>query len=142
MKSRGKILFGISVIVFAVFAVLFTGCSSMLQAGDNEPVMSTAELSNAYKQAVVSPLNKAGSEIKDPQIAQFYQKLLQSYELEKTNENSSGDGSAGLANLLPDLKKINKAALDLPLKEAGKQIKDKEIAEFYHGFISGIGVDK
>ncbi len=142
MKNRGNILFTVSLIVFAFFAVLFMGCSSVLQAEDSKAVIPTAELSNVYKQALLEPLNKANSEIKDPEIAQFSQKLVQAYELNKTSENSYNGERAGLASLLPNISKINKVALDLPLKEAGKQIADKEIAEFYNSFITRTGVNK
>lgn len=100
--------------------------------------MPTAEIAKAYKQALVSPLNKATSEIKDPDLASFSQKLVQSYELEKTNANAD---PSNLSSLLPDVAKIEKNAIDLPLKEAGKQLKDKELSDFYNRFITSCGVD-
>jgi len=142
MNNRAKVLFGLFMVVFVSFAVLFMGCSSILQAGDNKSAIPTEELSSIYQRALSSSLNKAASEIKDPDIARFVQKLLQAYELNKASQNSSGDEKTGLASLLPDLKKIHRAALEFPLKEAGKQIEDKEIAEFYDDFTTGIGVDK
>ena len=106
----------------------------------NEKSESTAasELSTAYKQALLSPFEKAGSEITDPEIAEFTTKLVNSYDLEQsTTEVSDND----LASLLPDIKKIQKTAMDLPLKEAGKQLKDKELSDFYNSFIQSIGVE-
>ena len=52
------------------------------------------------------------------------------------------DGASGLANLLPDVAKIHRTAMDMPLIEAGKGIKDKELSDFYQSFISSIGVGK
>jgi hypothetical protein len=137
-KNPGKLLFLLAALFFSVFVVLFFAAST-IQAANNHTALPTAELSKMYKQAVASPLVKASGDIKNQDISQFYQKLLQSYEL--NNTNASSDESLGLASLLPDIKNIYKTASDLPLKEAGKQIKDKEIAEFYNNFISAIGVD-
>ncbi|MHB8084513.1 MAG: hypothetical protein ACYDHZ_01645 [Dehalococcoidia bacterium] len=112
---------------------------SVIRADNGQPVtMPTAEIAKAYKQALVSPLNKATSEIKDPDLASFSQKLVQSYELEKTNANAD---PSNLASLLPDVAKIEKNAINMPLKEAGKQLKDKELSDFYNRFITACGVD-
>ena len=140
-RNPGKVLLLLAAVFFSIFIVLFVA-SSAIQADSNQSVLPTAELSEVYKKAVSSPLIKAASEIRNKEIAQFYQKLLQAYELNNTPENSSNDESLGLANLLPDIKKITKTASDLPLKEAGKQIKDEEIAEFYNRFLTLIGVDQ
>jgi hypothetical protein len=140
-RNPGKVLLLLAAVFFSIFVVLFVA-SSAIQADSNQSVLPTAELSKVYKQAVSSPLIEAASEIRNKEIAQFYQKLLQAYELNNTSENSSNDESLGLANLLPDIKKITKTASDLPLKEAGKQIKDEEIAEFYNRFLTLIGVDQ
>lgn len=102
--------------------------------------MTASEFASAYKQALISPLNKAAGEVKDPQLAGFTQKLVAAYELDKTGTNVNDQSN--LSDLLPDLVKINKTALNMPLKEAGKQIKDKELSEFYDRFITNCGVDK
>ena len=101
--------------------------------------MPTAEIAKAYRQALVSPLNKATSEIKDPNLASFTQKLVQSYDLEKTAANTSDPSN--LSDLLPDISKIEKNAINMPLKEAGKQLKDKDLSDFYSRFITSCGVD-
>jgi len=47
----------------------------------------------------------------------------------------------GLVDLLPDIEKIYKEALTLPYQEAGKQIYDEEIAEFYYLLLQRTGLD-
>jgi hypothetical protein len=138
-KNPGKLLLLLATVFFSIFIVLFVAAST-IQAANNQSVPPTTDISKMYKQAVASPLVKAGGDIKNQEISQFYQKLVQSYEL--SNTDSSSDESLSLASMLPDIKGIYKTASDLPFKEAGKQIKDKEIAEFYYNFISAIGVEK
>ncbi|MFC2123095.1 hypothetical protein ACFLRP_05360 [Bacteroidota bacterium] len=46
-----------------------------------------------------------------------------------------------LVDLLPDIEKIYKEALTLPYQEAGKQIYDEEIAEFYYLLLQRTGLD-
>ena len=115
---------------------------TVLKANNNQTGLPSAEIADVYRQALSAPLNKAVGEVKDPEIAGFSQKLIQAYDLEKTASNSNVDDASGLANLLPDVAKIHRTAMDMPLIEAGKQIKDKELAEFYQSFISRCGVEK
>jgi hypothetical protein len=116
--------------------------SSIVQADTDMSILPIAALSKAYKQAIISPLNKASSEIKDLEIAKFFQKIITSYELNKAPENSSNEEPASLAILVPDLRKIIQAALNSQLVEAGKQIKDKELSTFYNDFMGRINADK
>ena len=112
------------------------------KANSNQADSPSAELTQVYRQALTAPLAKAVSEVKDPEIAGFSQKLIQAYGLENTASQSNVDGASGLANLLPDVAKIHRTAMDMPLIEAGKGIKDKELSDFYQSFISSIGVRK
>lgn len=112
---------------------------AILNAAADEGNISVADFTKLYKNALLSPLTTAAGEASDPQIAQFSQKLIQSYDLEETGTGINEQSD--LSELLPDLKKINKAAMETPLEEAGKQIQDKELAEFYNRFITKCGVD-
>ncbi|RPJ62923.1 MAG: hypothetical protein EHM12_03510 [Dehalococcoidia bacterium] len=113
---------------------------AILHADSSQDGTSAVDFTKIYKNALISPLNKAASEVTDPQIAKFSQTLVQSYELEKTGENVNEQSN--MSDILPDLKKIHKTAMNTPLKEAGKQIQDKELSEFYNRFITNCGVDK
>lgn len=47
-----------------------------------------------------------------------------------------------LTTVLPDVEKIYRAALTAPLQEVEKEIKDEEIAEFYHKLIQRYDLDE
>ena len=126
------------VVICAILALVVI--STVTNAESNSANMPMDEISKVYKQALQSPLDKAVDEIKDPEIAKFSKKLVQSYEL--SNSSDYQTNQASLANMVPDIKKINKAALNLPLQEAGKQIKDPELSEFYKDFITAAGAYK
>jgi hypothetical protein len=141
LKSRHVWFLAVALTGMIVSGLLLA-LPSMLTA-DNSVTpnsMSVADFTSAYKQALISPLTRATSEVKDPEIAQFSQKLVTSYELDKTGANVNEQSR--LSELLPDIVKIQKTALNMPLKEAGKQIKDPEISEFYARFIKNCGVDR
>lgn len=141
MKNPGIIALTIAVALFTLLTASFA-VSSMVQAENNKSILPIAELSKAYRQALLSPLNKASSEIKDVGIAKFFQKIIASYELNEAPANSPGNEPASLADLVPDLRKIVKAALNSQLVEAGKQLKDKELSEFYNDFLGRITAAK
>jgi hypothetical protein len=126
-------------LVGVIGLALLLALPSMLKADDNQPVISATEFTRLYKEALITPLTKAANETKDAQLASFSQKLINSYELDKTASNVNEQSS--LSDVLPDLVKINKVALEMPLKEAGKQIQDKEISEFYNRFVTKCGVE-
>ncbi|OGO15698.1 MAG: hypothetical protein A2Z02_07105 [Chloroflexi bacterium RBG_16_48_7] len=96
------------------------------------------EVVEAYNRALTTPLNKAADEVKDPDLARFTKNLIASYSLGTTTPNTEQNP----ASLVPDIKKITRAASDNMLIEAGKSLKDKELAEFYDSFIKSIGAGK
>lgn len=139
MKSRLIWISGISLIGAFMIGMLvamprFSNADSSLSPVSSSDIIST------YQNSLISPLNRATSEVKDPEIAGFSQKLIKSYELEKVG---AGDASnTEISDLVPDIAKIQKTALNTTLKEAGKQLKDKELSDFYHRFITKCGADK
>jgi hypothetical protein len=141
MQNKVKWLVAGQILAIIMIIALLAG-PSMLKANNNQDELPSAEFADVYRQSLTAPLNKAVGGVKDPEIASFSQKLIQAYELENTASGSNGDDASGLSNLLPDVAKIHRTAMDMPLKEAGKQIKDKELADFYQSFISSIGVEQ
>ena len=107
-------------------------------ADSSQPETPTG-IAETYRKALISPLQKAGDEIRDADIQQFYQKLLREYNLDEVSSEASRAEDSGLIDLLPDIKNINQTALSLPLQEAGKNIRDKEIARFYYKFLKDVG---
>ena len=141
MQTKVKLFIAGELLSIIMIVALLAG-PSVLKANSNQGDLPSAEFTDIYKKALTAPLAKAVGEVKDPEIARFSQKLVQAYDLENTASNSNADDASGLANLLPDVAKIHRTAMDMPLIEAGKQIKDKELSDFYQRFISSIGVGK
>lgn len=124
---------------FIVIGILLA-LPAIINAESGRSDSSSSDFTRIYKNALIAPLKQATVEATDPQLARFSQKLILSYDLERTGENANQQSN--LSDLLPDLKKINKAAINMPLKEAGKQIQDKDISEFYTRFIDSCGANK
>jgi hypothetical protein len=139
MKNRTIWLMAVTLCGFIVLGMLMA-LPTIIKADSDQAGLSAADFTKIYKNALISPLTKATSEATDPQLAQFSQKLVNAYELDKTGANTNQQSN--LSDLVPDITKINKVALNMPLKEAGKQIQDKELSEFYNRFITRCGVDK
>jgi len=131
-----KVLLIVLLFILGILVFLSVG-SSVSRADDEQSGSILSTISSAYREALISPLQRATGEISDPEIASFSTKLVQTYGLNQETTNSSEDE---LADLLPDLKNIHRTAMDLPLMEAGKQLKDKELSDFYNSFIQQIGV--
>ncbi len=109
------------------------------KSADSSPPEAPADIAETYRDALISPLQQAGDEIQDADTYQFYQKLLREYNLDKVSSEASRAEHSSLIELLPDIKNINQKALSLPLQEAGKNIQDKEIAQFYYKFLKSAG---
>jgi hypothetical protein len=118
--------------------MIFSGCSATINSETNELEVPD-ELANIYQESLTSPLERAISETNDPELAKFSQKLLDNYQLTKTENN--GDSAGSIASLLPDVKYINQVAMETTLVEAGKTLKDPELSEFYSSFIQRIGFE-
>jgi hypothetical protein len=139
MKNKIVWLAGISLIGTMLLGMLLA-IPAITNADSSQPMISPADFIKAYQQALTGPLNKATSEVKDPELARFSQNLVKSYNLEQVGAGDTG--KTELADLVPDVAKIQKTALNSTLKEAGKTLKDKDLSDFYSRFISNCGVDK
>ncbi len=106
---------------------------------DSSQPEALANIAETYHQALLSALHKAGDEIQDEDIARFFQKLLQEYDLDEASHGAPQDEDSSRTELLPDIKNINQVALSLPLREAGKNIQDEDIARFYYKFLKSAG---
>lgn len=103
----------------------------------NQPVSRSA-IAAMFRESTLLPLQKAGDGIRDADNKQFYGKLVGSYHLDSPGTTASQE-EISLSELLPDIKSIHNSALSLPLIEAGKNIKDKDIARFYYDFLKRAG---
>lgn len=124
-----------------ILGVLLAGTLSAAASGPGDEPFTEGESSGSGKMdigALIFALNKAGAEIEDEDIARFYELLIEEYDL----EHSSAPGTSGnpFADVLPDIDTIVRKAVCLPLQEAGKHIRDKEIAAFYRDFLEDTGL--
>lgn len=145
MVNCGKRYFWLVAVMVALVLMSSAGCSgvSVSVSADNTTgdVRVSPEVARAYNKALTESLNKAANEATDPDLARFTRNLIASYPIGTATDGSQGSDQSA-ASLVPDIKAITKIASDSVLREAGKNIKDKEISDFYYSFINGIGVKK
>jgi len=136
---KHKIIIGIEVaLLLAIVFVFVLSLPASARSQADEQQTSVTNVASIYKNALISPFSRASSEIKDPKMQSFFNELVTSMELDKPAAVSDSQ-PASLANVVPDISKIEKKAMTAPLVAAGKGIQDKEIADFYQGFIKQCG---
>jgi len=90
-------------------------------------------------QSISSVLTEAANQFQDEDLARFYGKLIDSYELDEASSwLAPGDGSDD-PGIVPDIEKITRMAITLPLLEVRAQIQDEDIAAFYQDFLEKAG---
>ena len=139
-----KLVFGLitGVIVTASLLMFFLGpLSSTPAAGEaNSPdTMEPVSDNTTFRENIYLLLKEAGSEIQDEDMGQFYQNLIEAYELDEEPSGTPEDGDPSPADILPDINKISRIAIFLPLQETGKNIQDKELAQFYYKLLADAG---
>lgn len=137
MNTKKKVFFIFLLVVFVLVLLPFSACVGGDEANTNNLTVPSG-LADAYRNAVISPINQASKEITDPDLYQFTQKLVSAYQLDSKDSGAAEN----ITDLVPDIKHITQVAMDMPLQEAGKNITDKDISDFYYSFLSSIGVDK
>lgn len=138
MKHR--LVIAIELLLLFTIIVAFLLAVPSIARSQNDPLNSSiTDIGSIYKQALSSPFTRAAGEIKDPKIADFFNELVFSMGLDKSTPTSD-DQASSLANLIPDISKIQKTAMTAPLIAAGREIRDQEIADFYRGFLKQCGV--
>lgn len=110
----------------------FAAPSAMAQEGD-QPAGQISVSNSTYIMALDDNLRSAGAQITDPATRAFYDRLVDGYALDEATSNVTD-------SWLPDIDRIQRHALTLPLQEAGKGIQDKEIAAFYARFLVDTGL--
>jgi hypothetical protein len=137
-----KILIGLftgMILTAALFWVAWSINPITVQSDDSCPPETPTDTSGTFNNAFNSSLQEAGKNIQDEEMAQFYQKLLQEYELDDPSSWTTPDESSDPEDVIPDVGKISHTALTLPLQEAGKNIRDEEIAQFYYNLLRDAG---
>jgi hypothetical protein len=134
----------ISVEIVLLFCIVFgfiLAYPSIAKSQNSGQPLTINSIADIYREALLSPFIKASGELKDPKLSNFFSKFVAAMELDKPS-NTSDDPQFSLANLLPDLVKIQKAALTKPLLEAGAGIQDQELKAFYYNFLQKCGVSE
>lgn len=120
-------------------AILFMGpLSPSPVAGESDNSTQTPD-AETYREAVSTLFREAGNQIQDSDIHGYYQKLQQEYALDQESSWIVPAEDSSPEAILPDIEKINHTALTLPLEEAGKNIKDEDIARFYYKLLNDAG---
>ena len=132
--AAGMVLMGVLVI-----GPLSPATANGQEAGEDK--LLDADIAGTFRESLITPLQTAGEEIRDADLKRFYKKLVSAYHLEDIPETDIDSDDPQLEKLLPDIKVINEAALSLPLREAGKNIRDPEIASFYYDYLERAGWD-
>jgi hypothetical protein len=129
------------IVIPAVVLALLGSLSTVPATGESggSEVREISSDNTTFREDVYSLLQEAGNEIQDSDINQYYQKLIQGYELDEPLPELPEGEEPSPADILPDITKINQIALTLPLQEAGKNIQDDEIAEFYYSLLESAG---
>lgn len=95
-------------------------------AGTN---LTAGDDATSAPKTIAAVLDGAGDGITDADTAAYYEKLVDSYRLDVAD-----------AETLPNIDNITRQAITLPLQEAGKTIRDREIAKFYQDFLESTGL--
>lgn len=118
-------------------AVVIAVCSlatpyARAQEGD-QPTGLLGVSNSTHIIALNDKLRSAGEQITDTATRVFYDRLIDGYGMDEASSNVTDDW-------LPDIDRIQRHALTLPLQEAGKRIQDKDIAAFYARFLVDTGL--
>lgn len=132
MKLIIGILIGVAMTCSIFFGPL-TGTSASDQTGEVYESASPDENMDLDEKGVFDVLKLSETEIDDKHIAEYYQLLMEQYDLVDDIKVSND------LNPLPDINKIVRLATSLPLQEAGKNIQDEDISHFYHDLLEDVG---
>ena len=109
-------------------------------SGEAETSEAPVFSAEAYNKALLSVFQRTEGQVQDREIDGFYQKLVAGYALDKNLAESTSSETSDPSGMLPDVRAIHNKALSLPFQEAGKNIQDKELAEFYQKFVISAGL--
>ncbi|HEY90218.1 MAG TPA: hypothetical protein G4O07_00115 [Dehalococcoidia bacterium] len=136
VKAIGGLIAGV---ILAV--VLFIGISSPSPMAAEEAIAPEGFSDNmtiAY-QNITQVLNAATDKFQDEDLAQYYGKLIDSYELDEASSWLAPDDDSDDPEVIPDIERINRLAITLPLLEVRNNIQDEDIARFYDDFLTKAG---
>lgn len=137
-KSIGGLLVG--VILATVLFICLPAPFPMAATSGNasQPETLSDNITDSY-QSISSVLTEAASKFQDEDLAIFYGKLIDSYDLDEGSSWLAPDDGSDDPGVVPDIEKITRMAITLPLLEVRAQIQDEDIAAFYQDFLEKTG---
>jgi hypothetical protein len=84
-------------------------------------------------------LYTAGENILTEETQRYYETLLGEYDIDELPAPTEELLNSNPLAMLPDMGRVNNTAIMMPLEQAGKQIKDGEIAAFYYKLLRDAG---
>ena len=139
IKVVSSFLSGAVIVVAIIMLVILATPNAEAQQGEMYDETSS-DVDGASLQDLLQLLQKVGNEITDPDIKEYYIKLISEYQMNEYSSDSVPPESTDGQILFPDIRKIQETALTLPFQEAGKKIRDREILEFYYKFLYDTGL--
>jgi hypothetical protein len=133
VSSKTVLAFLVGAAFAATAIFVWVAAAPSARAQEDEPTSDNLTgLNSKYILELNDNLKQAGERIVEPGTKAFYDKLISGYDLDQAT--NAGD------EWLPDVDYIQRSAITLPLQEAGKQIKDADIADFYARFLADTGL--
>ena len=137
-----KIIIGVAGALILTIAFLVSPLSQTIVSGQSDNSSEPVETDNItinYREVMNSILQQVADEIGDSDNAEFYRLLIQGYNLDQPPSGTDPAGPTNPEEQFSDFQAINQRAITLPLEEAGKTIRDEDIAEFYDRFLERAG---
>jgi len=108
-------------------------------SGDAGQPDTLSDNMTASYQNISSVLTEAANQFQDEDLARFYDKLIDSYELDEGSSWLAPNDGSDDPEVVPNIEKITRLAITLPLLEVRAQIQDEDIAAFYQSFLEKAG---
>ncbi len=137
-----KMLVGAGIgVVLAVALLLgpFRSSASHADEGTTPSSSSTTAQEDISGLDIKLLLNSAADNIKTDGTRRYYENLLKGYGVDSLPDPSLERATADPLSLLPDMNKVNHVAITAPLVQAGAEISDPEIAQYYYKLLKDAG---
>jgi len=130
-----KVIIGI-IVGIGICSTVFFWPKSSIYASESEQEQESDNVSlESDLNGIITALEEAGKTISDADLKNFYNTLVERYDL----ENTVSLDSELITGTLPDVDHIVKTSMVLPLEHAGEHIVDSDIRDFYYRFLEDAG---
>ena len=141
MNTRTVLAFFAGVTMTVAVVLCISLVAPYARAQDNvEAIGSRSGTGGAYHLGLADALRQVGTEIECEDTMEFYDRLIDEYGLEGPVGYTSRQESRAGQLVIPDMARIQRTALTLPFYEAGKNITDSDLRQFYYSFLEDIGL--